>query len=124
MRDNTDTAHPIGYPIDCLELLVNHTPAQMYLASLEVEVKSPQMDGFTDGRLLRALQNAKGLRSLELFTTVAVKGILAFVFELDHVRTIRILAWEALKERQEKHQIDMSERNSNWAKRHEAVESI
>lgn len=46
-----------------------------------------------DGKLLKALQHAKGLRELELFMGDGTPDIMPFVNELEHVRKIKVFSW-------------------------------
>lgn len=94
LRANTDQAQSIHLPMDCFTLLVFHTPAQKYLTRLEVMMNKSMGDSLINGRLLKALQHAKGLRLLELFIGAGTQDIMAFVHELGHIHTIKVFSWK------------------------------
>ena len=74
-----------------------------------------------DGKLLKALQHAKGLRLLELYMGGGTPDIMPFVNELGHIRTIKVFSWlrqHVLYEKQ------VTKRNQDWEKLHQAAGSI
>lgn len=74
-----------------------------------------------DGKLLKALQHAKGLRLLELYMGGGTPDIMPFVNELGHVRTIKVLDWLGQRVLYEK---QVTKRNQDWEKLHQTAGSI
>ncbi len=78
-------------------------------------------EALIDGKLLRALQHAKGLRLLELYMGGGTPNIMPFVNELGHIRTIKVFSWlgqDVLYENQ------LTKRNQDWEKLRQAAGNI
>ena len=74
-----------------------------------------------NGQLLKALQRAKGLRLLELFIKNRAPDIMPFVYELDHIRTIKVFSWCGKNVRYER---QMAKRNQGWIEPLDASGSV
>lgn len=68
LREATNKTHPITTPTDCLDFLIHHTPAHLYVTSLKIEINKPMAAELRNRKLLSAIQHAQGLLGLELGT--------------------------------------------------------
>lgn len=121
LRQNIDQAHPLNTPLDCFDLLMFHTPAHHFLTRLEIMINKSMGEVLLDGKLLRALQHAKGLRLLELFIGSGAPDIMPFVHALDHIRTIKVLSWNGEGVLYEK---QLARRNQSWVEPLQATGSV
>ena len=121
LYNNIDQAHSIHSPLECFEMLLFHTPAHLYLTRLEVMIDTYMRDALIDGRLLKALQHAKGLRELELFMRESALEIMPFVHKLGHIRSIKVFSWSG---KDVLYEAEVANRNKNWVQPPQAVETI
>ena len=98
-----------------------HTPAHEYLTRLEVMINKPMGEALLDGKLLKALQHAKGIRLLELFMGEGTPNIMRFVNELGHIRAIKVFSWLG---QDVLYATQVAKRNKNWIPPLQAAESI
>ena len=105
----TDKQNPIATPTDCLDLLLRHTPAQLYWTRLKIKINGHVAADLGNGQLIRALQHAWGLKLLEVELLVDVPDIMSFVRQLVHIQTIKLLS-----EKAEVFEKEMAIRNGNW----------
>lgn len=117
LRNSVDEAHPLMSSLDCFELLIFHTPAHKNLTRLEVMISESMGEVLIDGKLLKALQHAKGLRLLELFMGPRTPDMMPFVNELGHIRTIKVFSWSG---NYVLYEAEMAKRNQNWELRQAA----
>lgn len=102
-------------------MLVFHTPAHEYLTRLEVMINKSMGEALLDGKLLKALQHAKGLYLLELFMGKGTPNIMRLVNGLGHIRTIKVFSWLG---RDILYATQVAKRNKNWIPPLQAAESI
>ena len=102
-------------------MLVFHTPAHEYLTRLEVMINKSMGEALLDGKLLKALQHAKGLHLLELFMGKGTPNIMRLVNGLGHIRTIKVFSWLG---RDILYATQVAKRNKNWIPPLQAAESI
>ena len=95
LRDAKNKAHSIVKPSDCLNLLIHYTPARQHMAFLKIKTNVPMMKDLHNGKLLRVLKHARGLRILELRVSVDVRAVQGLVIQLHHIKTIKMLPWFA-----------------------------
>ena len=107
----TDKRIPVATPTDCLDLLLRHTPAQRYWTRLKININRPVKATLGNGRLIRALQYAKGLLLLEVQLQIYVTEIMEFVRQLGHIQTIKLSSRSGKEEVYAK---EMALRNANW----------
>ena len=69
---------------------------------------------------MRALKQAKGLLVLELELLVDLPGIMGFVYQLRHVREVKLLSGLGQTECYER---EMALRNKDWVQPREEVEN-
>lgn len=120
LREAINSLHPATTPTDCLSLLVRHTPAQLYMTNLKIKINKPTAASLGNGELLKILKQAKGLLVLELELQVDLPGIMGFVYQLRHVREIKLLSGLGQTECYER---EMALRNKNWVQPGEEVEN-
>ncbi|KAM0803933.1 hypothetical protein BDR22DRAFT_838362 [Usnea florida] len=109
LLDSIDKHPRITTPTDWLALLLRHTPAQLYWTNLKININQLVAADLGNGRLIRALQHARGLQLLEVELLDDVPYIMWFVRQLAHIQTIKLFSGKV-----EVFPKKMAIRNGNW----------